>query len=471
MKKKVLFVSNFSDYLNETEECISSYLENKIEYKILTYKISQIKKSLSYEAFLIENYDKVRSISEFDIQKKYPDTNFTLSIVAERFFSDYYFLGGALGHKKINFKDQQFFVKSLITFLETHIKESEIVFSGYPDNIISHLTFLICDKYNKRCISFGPKNIINHNRLYLTETIYARPVENLKNQNEELSIQELSKYISNYDMSKQLKAGFKKTKGLDKPFLDIFSPNIFNLKYWKYTLFGYSASNKKIKIFLEIDRANLFSKLTSSFVKSKNTILCKFFYIFQSRNERSTKFIYFPLQVQPEASTSVVSPYFMNILSTVEYISKSLPIGYKLVVKDHPGIRGRRSISTLRKIKSLANVTLVNPSTPSKELIKESELIIGFGGTTLIEAIFHGKKILIFDESFYSDSGLVRKLQNFKNLHREILDLINLSINNTEIEADIHKMLNFFHQRGFPRFENPERNMAENFLRLINEKY
>jgi hypothetical protein len=151
-------------------------------------------------------------------------------------------------------------------------------------------------------------------------------------------------------------------------------------------------------------------------------------------------------------------------------VSKSLPLGFVLVVKDHPAVKGMRSISFLKKIRSLPNVYLVNPKSNAKNLMTLSTLIIGFGGTTLLEAISLGKKILIFEDSFYSQGKLVHRLKEYRNLHDEILDFLNLDISDDSKKKELEDMLNYFYQRGFPRYTDFEKNMAVNLMKIYNDR-
>jgi len=78
----------------------------------------------------------------------------------------------------------------------------------------------------------------------------------------------------------------------------------------------------------------------------------------------SYPFIYFPLHVEPERALYYTAPFYTNQLEVIFNISQSLPVGYKLFVKDHPGQRyyNWRDISYYKKIISYPNVTLLHPS-------------------------------------------------------------------------------------------------------------
>lgn len=62
------------------------------------------------------------------------------------------------------------------------------------------------------------------------------------------------------------------------------------------------------------------------------------------------KIIYFPLQVEPDRNLLLGAPDFTDQINSVIQIAKSLPVGYKLYVKEHPGQnRTWREISYYKK--------------------------------------------------------------------------------------------------------------------------
>jgi hypothetical protein len=103
------------------------------------------------------------------------------------------------------------------------------------------------------------------------------------------------------------------------------------------------------------------------------------------------KFVYFPLQVQPEAVIDVVSPYFSNQIEAARLAAMSLPDDYTLVVKNHPEMAGFTPPSYLKKIAGTINVKLIDYRIPSEEVLKRADLVISPGGTSLAEAAFFNK--------------------------------------------------------------------------------
>ena len=465
----ILFVGNFSNQLNITINNIISSIPNGTTYTALTYRKSSMDKFESYEDFLAEYYEFIDLYNMEDIEKEYLDVNLFLSVVSERFISNYYSgIESTLGNKVLKYTEIMFFLKSYILFLSPKIKNSKIIFTGYADNFISTLTYYLCKHYNKKCFSFLEISVINNNSNFIVEGIYGEPYNDLIINPETKSCLELEEFMNKFDGEKDRKDRAKKNVTMKKGLWGVFSPNIFNIEYLKFAYFGYKVNEKLFK-FMNIDKPDLRKKFIANIYRVVNkVVVSKYIKNFKFNINENTKYIYFPLQVQPEASTSSRSPFYMNLMSTIELISKSLPLGYKLIVKEHPLCIGMRSISFYRRLKHFPNVEFINNEMTGKEIIKLSKLVISFGGTTLFESINMGKKVLmLMPKYFYSDSTLIFKVTNQNDLYLDIVSALKCFISKEEKEVEKEKMLNFFYQRGFPRFENFEKNIAENLIKIL----
>ena len=73
----------------------------------------------------------------------------------------------------------------------------------------------------------------------------------------------------------------------------------------------------------------------------------------------SDTYVYMPLHLIPESTTFVKAPFYVNELGIIEQISKSLPIGWKLYVKEHQAMVGERDLSFYKAVKKFPNVKLV----------------------------------------------------------------------------------------------------------------
>lgn len=162
------------------------------------------------------------------------------------------------------------------------------------------------------------------------------------------------------------------------------------------------------------------------------------------------KFVYFPLQVQPEAIIDVLSPYFSNQIETARNIAMSLPDNYTLVVKEHPGMYGLRTPSYLEKVARTPNVKLINYRISNEEILKRADLIISPSGTSLAEAAFYYKpSIQLGDLGTTLRFPNVFKHTDMTTLSKKIKELINADLKNEEYERRLENYIAAVYDVGF----------------------
>jgi hypothetical protein len=122
--------------------------------------------------------------------------------------------------------------------------------------------------------------------------------------------------------------------------------------------------------------------------------------------------MYYSLHAQPEFTVDVRAPFYRNQLALIENIAKSLPIGYRLIVKDHPSMKGERPLEFYRQLKSLPNVQLVSPSVDSHELIAQCDLVLTINGSVAWEAILYEKPVIVFGPLCYGFFEKVIRSEN-----------------------------------------------------------
>jgi capsular polysaccharide biosynthesis protein len=128
------------------------------------------------------------------------------------------------------------------------------------------------------------------------------------------------------------------------------------------------------------------------------------------------KTAYFALHSQPEFTTDVRAPFFTNQVALAENIARSLPVGYRLVVKEHPGMKGERAPGYYRQLKRLYNVRLLSPSVDSHELILNSDVVLAITGTTAWEGILYEKPVIAFGPLGYRFFDLLYECGNVTEL-------------------------------------------------------
>ncbi|MFY4858275.1 hypothetical protein ACOTVL_07460 [Aliarcobacter butzleri] len=125
---------------------------------------------------------------------------------------------------------------------------------------------------------------------------------------------------------------------------------------------------------------------------------------------KEDKYLFFPLHLQPEMTTMTYAHFYMNQYSTIEALSKNVPMNYKIYVKEHPTMIGRNNKDFYDRLKSLPNVFIVHPNTNNYEIIKNAALITTINGTAGLEGLVLGKPVVTFGKCYYNDCPLVTQL-------------------------------------------------------------
>jgi len=166
------------------------------------------------------------------------------------------------------------------------------------------------------------------------------------------------------------------------------------------------------------------------------------------------KFIYFPLQLEPERTMLIPAPFYTNQIEVIINIAKSLPIEYTLYVKEHPmqKIMNWRSISDYKKILELPNVKFIHPLVSNQEIIKNCSLVITITGTSGLEAAFYEKPSIVFADVIFDNIPSVHKVKNLEELTQIIRSSLQKKVN----LHDLNKFMNLiisssfeFDQSGF----------------------
>ena len=161
----------------------------------------------------------------------------------------------------------------------------------------------------------------------------------------------------------------------------------------------------------------------------------------------SKKFIYFPLGVDEEHSLLITAPYYTNQIETIRHVAKSIPINYKLYVKEHPSsvTRNWRSISDYKEIMNIPNVRLLHPSVSQDELFQNCSLVISAKGSSCLEATFYGKPSIVFEKVYYSTLPSVHHVETLSKLP----ETIRSSLQETVKLQDVERFLTIFKKNSF----------------------
>lgn len=146
----------------------------------------------------------------------------------------------------------------------------------------------------------------------------------------------------------------------------------------------------------------------------------------RSKDLSLLNYAFFPLHTEPEVTLSVYSKPYRNQIEAARLFSHNLPIGMKLVVKEHPWAIGRRPLSYYLKLMEIPNVMIAHPSLKSRELISNSRLITIISGAIGFEALMLKKPVVVLGQASFNflPKSMIRHADSPGRLGNDIRDLL-----------------------------------------------
>jgi len=164
-------------------------------------------------------------------------------------------------------------------------------------------------------------------------------------------------------------------------------------------------------------------------------------------NTKELKYVLFPLHVIPESSIFTKAPYFCSESFLLETLSKSVPWDFKILVKEHWGMLGKRPFSFYNRLKKLKNVIIVSPflHKDPKQYIQDCKGVLTISGTSALEAAFLGKPSIIFGATSFEVLSCVHKISDITKIKDIIAqwDTDEKQVNDQEIVSYIETVLKY----------------------------
>ncbi len=136
-------------------------------------------------------------------------------------------------------------------------------------------------------------------------------------------------------------------------------------------------------------------------------------------------YVFYPLHTEPEMSLLVKNRTSLNQIEVVRQLSRAVPVGWRLLVKEHPRQVGRRSLGYYRKLLEIPNVALADPALGAKELIEGARLVALVGGSIGLEALIRGKPVVCFGMTPYEhvSPSMIRRV-SAEDVGRHVQELL-----------------------------------------------
>lgn len=153
-------------------------------------------------------------------------------------------------------------------------------------------------------------------------------------------------------------------------------------------------------------------------------------------------YIYFPLHLQPELTTSVLGGKFNDQILALELLSEMIPDSWVIYAKENPKQEASmRPDVFFKRLSLLKNVQLVDSRENTFKLIEGAQFVSTISGTAGWEAIKGGKKVLIFGKAWYQNlPGVFRY-----NSKLQLVDIMQCQFSHEEFEVAANALFNKMH--------------------------
>ena len=318
------------------------------------------------------------------------------------------------------------------SFFETVLDEvnPDFLIIRVTDSSDSQLLHLMCKARGIKVLCLGFSRL--GSRSIISSELDTLDLDVINKTDKEFSLTELESYSKEYVKQESFFREHYKTsrfnwvKGAFQ-----YIKMISNPKYQTY----YANYGKNIRNVIKNEVSFLFKKKIRGSFLEKHT---------KKDITQKEKFVYFPLQLEPERTLFIPAPYHTNQLEVIRNIARSLPVEYKLYVKEHPMqiVLGWRDTSFYKTIIDLPNVELIDTNFPNKTLIEKCSMIVTIVGTLGLEAAYYGKPSMVFSNTIFSELPSVYKLTDYEELPLAIRKSLKQQVNFDDVNSFINKIVN-----------------------------
>lgn len=160
---------------------------------------------------------------------------------------------------------------------------------------------------------------------------------------------------------------------------------------------------------------------------------------------KNTKYFLFYLHYQPERSTLPEGFGFEDQFYAIKVLSKLLPDGVRLVVKEHPSMFKRgselkvRSLYNYQSILALGNVDLCKMHMDNFQLMDHALAVSTITGTVALEGYIRKKPIILFGRSLLQVEG-VHVFSAMKELRSFVIDTLHDRIKIDDVKNSLFEI-------------------------------
>lgn len=375
-----------------------------------------------------------------------------------------------------------------------------ILFTDIPHSAAGHTLYSLAKALSVKTIMLDQLTI--ESRALLVDDYKESALELLKyfkeNESKDYKVENLSADIKDYYLQ-QLDSNIDSTPLYQKtaygnapmrlPKYKIVVKHIFHFTFFKTALayLGMLFTKRRMGI-INDNILGIKFKLIANKWRKVNKSSEKEYIKLQSKPDLTKKFIYVPLNHQPEKTTCPMGGVFDDQILMIDILASSLPDGWVIYVKEHTKQWGPGSVGShlyrykdyYQQIAKFKNTYLAPVNISSYDLINKAQAVATATGTAGWEAIMRSKPALVFGYIWYmycegafkvSDADSCRQAinkiaQGYKIDQQKVINFL-AALDNNSIRARDYKTRNYKQNDIYVSREDNVKNLSEAFYQAI----
>lgn len=348
--------------------------------------------------------------------REYREVNWSEVVAAERAFTDYSMLLGSGGDRRETPEYVQRLVVAIVRYLETVVEGCGTVVCPTADTLFSMIAFKVAGHLGVPVHALAPAWLLEPGRAggffanseflechRMTQAFATRRGQALTAP-ERARCDGLIASIRSFAGKTAFTAMTSKGNNGGRRAV---TPHLVRLLAYLRE----NRSRDKNVVYIKIDPL---SKVRANLLRLARKQLARGVFRADTADRIPPRSVFFAIHFQPEQSTLAQGIWHVNQVALVEQLSKSLPLGYTLVVKEHPWGRGSRPRWQYDHMARFYNVMFCNA--PSKQIIPLVEAVISVTGTVAMESLVFDKPTVLLGRNFFEFSDLLYRVSDIQNL-------------------------------------------------------
>lgn len=137
------------------------------------------------------------------------------------------------------------------------------------------------------------------------------------------------------------------------------------------------------------------------------------------------RFIYYPLHVPGDVALTLRAPEYFDQLAVIDYLCRTAPPNYSVVIKEHPAMIGSVDVQRLlRMLRRYDNLVILRPDTNNYQVMHSAELVVSVNSKSGAEAVLIGKPVVVLGDAFYRDAPMVTHAARLGDLPKIISEIL-----------------------------------------------